>query len=328
MQLLGNEFLAMTVLIFVAVLLLIESAYVFWQSKHGPDARRLRSRMEAAAGRDESPVEMHLLKEGVSSEGALIDRIVRRASWGHALDRTLQQAGLRWTVGRLLLLCVAFGAGTLVAISVALPAAGIVAPAVAIITGAMPLAYVLRSRNNRLRALERQLPEALDLLVRGLRAGHALSATLKMAGDELPDPIGSEFRALHDEVTFGVSLQQALSNLAERVPSTDVRYFVVAVLIQRESGGNLTEILGNLSSLIRERLKLLARVRVLSSEGRLSAWILVIMPFALGGLMTLMNYQFMSRLWTDPIGVGIVKVMLGMMFVGVLMLRKIVRIHV
>lgn len=328
MQLLGNDFLVMTVLVFVAVVLLIESAYLFWQSKHGAEARRLRGRMRAAAGQDEAPVAMHLLKERLGSEASPLERLAQSVAWGRALDRLLQQAGLPWTAGRLLLMCIVTAAATLVVVTMAFPAAGFVAPIAAVLGGALPLGYVLRCRSTRLRTLERQLPEALDLMIRGLRAGHALSSTLKMAGEELPEPIGSEFRALHDEINFGVSLQQALANLADRVPSTDVRYFVVSVLIQRESGGNLTEILGNLSRLIRDRLKLLARIRVLSSEGRLSAWILVLMPFALGGIMALINYKFMSRLWTDPIGIGLIKTMLALMFVGVLMLRKIVRIHV
>lgn len=327
MQILGNQFLVMTVLVFVAVLLLIESGYIFWQSRHGPEARRLGRRMRAAAGHDEIIAETQLLKERASSDGSLLDRIAHGASWGRTLDRMLEQAGLQWTVGRLLLLCIVSAAAALVVISVAFPASGMASLA-GIVAGSAPLGYVFHCRDRRLRALERQLPEALDLIVRGLRAGHALSSTLKMAGEELPDPISSEFRALHDEVTFGVSLQQALSNMAERIPSTDMRYFVVSILIQRESGGNLTEILGNLSRLIRERLKLLGRVRVLSAEGRLSAVILVIMPFALAGIMTLMNYEFMSRLWTDPMGITLTKVMLVLMVVGVLMLRKIVRIRV
>lgn len=328
MQILGNQYLAMIVLVFIAVILLIESGYMFWQSRHGPEARRLHDRMQEAAGQMQRRAEARLLKERVGSEESLLERIAQEAAWGRALDRMLLQAGLQWTVGRLLLMCIIAGAATLVALSVAFPSAGLVAVSAAVVAGALPLAHVLRCRSARLRALERQLPDALDLMVRGLRAGHALSSTLKMAGEELPEPIAGEFRMLHDEINFGVSLPQALSNMAERIPSTDVRYFVVSVLIQRESGGNLTEILGNLSHLIRERLKLLARVRVLSAEGRLSAWILVIMPFALAGIMTLLNYKFMSRLWLDPMGITIIKFMLGMMFVGVLMLRKIVRIHV
>jgi tight adherence protein B len=132
---------------------------------------------------------------------------------------------------------------------------------------------------------------------------------------------------VHDEVNFGVSLNQALTHLSERVPLTDLRYFVVAVLIQRESGGNLTEILSNLSRLIRERLKLMAKVRVLSSEGRLSAWILALMPFFLAGVMNLVNPEFMRPLWTDPMGITIIKYTLSMMFIGVLIMRKIIKIR-
>jgi tight adherence protein B len=149
-----------------------------------------------------------------------------------------------------------------------------------------------------------------------------------MIGDEMSEPIAGEFRMVADEVNFGVSLQQALTNLSERVPLTDLRYFVVSVLIQRDSGGNLTEVLGNLSRLIRERLKLLGRVRVLSAEGRLSAWILGLMPFALVALMNVFNPEFMSPLWTDPIGIMVIKYMLGLMVIGALILRKIVKIRV
>ena len=185
-----------------------------------------------------------------------------------------------------------------------------------------------RKRAQRLASIERQLPDTLDLLTRALRAGHAFTAGLKMAGEELSDPIAAEFRTVHDEINFGVSLEQALTNLSERVPLTDMRYFVVAVLIQRDSGGNLTEILGNLSRLIRERAKLLAKVKVLSSEGRMSAWILALLPFALGGAMYLANPKFMGPMFTDPMGITMLKYLLTMMLIGVLVLRRIVRIRV
>ena len=130
------------------------------------------------------------------------------------------------------------------------------------------------------------------------------------------------------EINYGTSLQQALNNLGERIPITDLRYFIVAVLIQRESGGNLTEMLSNLSRLIRERLKLHAKIRVLSSEGRMSAWILGLMPFALAALLNFVNPEFMSTLWTDPIGIVILQWLAGLMVIGMLMLRRIVRIRV
>jgi tight adherence protein B len=196
-----------------------------------------------------------------------------------------------------------------------------------VVLGALPVFYIQYRRRKRLDKFERQLPEALDLITRALRAGHAFPAALKMAGEEMAEPVAGEFSTVHDEVNFGVSLGQALAHLSERVPLTDLRYFVVAVLIQRDSGGNLTEILSNLSHLIRERLKLMGKVRVLSSEGRLSAWILTLMPFFMAGLMNLMNPEFMKPLWTDPIGINIITYTLTLMFFGVLIMRKIIKIR-
>jgi tight adherence protein B len=194
--------------------------------------------------------------------------------------------------------------------------------------GLLPTAYVLRRRQQRLARLYAQLPDALDMMARALRAGHAFSSALQMAAQELGEPLAGELRLVHEEVRFGLSLQQALGHLVERAPLTDLRYFVVAVLIQRESGGNLAEVMGKLAQLIRARQRLLSRVRVLSSEGRLSAWILVVLPFALAGLLAVFNPQFISPLWTDPIGIGLLKGMLVMMAIGVFLMVRIVRIRV
>ena len=180
-----------------------------------------------------------------------------------------------------------------------------------------------------MRRIEQQLPDALDLLGRALRAGHAFGAGLQMVGKEMADPLGSEFRIVHDEINFGVSMEQALTNLAARVPITDLRYFVVAVLIQRESGGNLTEVLAKLGPVIRQRLKLFgAGPRAVGGRPACPAWVLGLMPFVLAGVVNLFNPDFMAPLWTDPIGISIVRNMLLMMAMGVLLLRKITRIRV
>jgi tight adherence protein B len=149
-----------------------------------------------------------------------------------------------------------------------------------------------------------------------------------MVGEEAQDPIAGEFRTVHDEINFGVAVPAALTNLANRVPSPDMRHFVIAVLIQRETGGNLTELLANISALIRERLKLLLKIRVLSAEGRLSALILCILPFALAGVINVVNPAFMAVLWTDPIGLQMIYAALVMMVLGALWMRKIIRIRV
>ena len=324
----GNAFLIMSILVFLAVLLLLEGAYLFWKSYKGPEAKKIQSRLRTLSASLDNSKQSQLLKQRMLSEVPAIERILLNMSRAHRLDRFILQAGLTWTVSRLVLSCAIIGViACLVMVLVAhqsLLLSGLVGAGFA----ATPLLYVSHFRSKRLGKFERQLPDALDLITRALRSGHAFSSALQMVGDEMAEPIAGEFRIVHDEVNFGVALQQSLTNLSERVPLTDLRYFVVSVLIQRESGGNLTEVLSNLSRLIRERLKLLSKVKILSSEGRLSAWILGLMPFALAGAMYLVNPGFMAPLWNDPIGVSIIKYMLILMIFGILILRKIIRIRV
>jgi tight adherence protein B len=324
----SNSFLVLVILVFVAVMLFLEAVYLLWQAYHGPEARKVKHRLQILSGARDRTVQTRLLRERMLSELPAAQRVLARMSVMHALDRFILQSGLDWTVSRLLASCLALFAFTWFAVRAEWATAPLIAPMAALFAGSLPLLFVAWKRNTRLRTIERQLPDSLDLISRALKAGHAFSAALKMASEETAEPIATELRTVHDEVNFGVPMAQALTHLGERVPLTDVRYFVVAVLVQRESGGNLTEILANLSRLVRERLKLLARVKVLSSEGRLSAWILGLMPFALGGLMNIFNPEFMSVMWRDPIGIAITQYLLLMMAVGVLVLVKIVKIRV
>jgi len=262
------------------------------------------------------------------SEAPRIDQWLQRMPRVHHLDRLLVQSGTQWTVSGLLALSVVLFFAVSVVVGQALHQPLFSSLLAGLGAAALPWLWVRIRRDRRMAKIEQQLPDALDLITRALRAGHAFTASLKMAGDEMQPPIAAELRTVHDEINFGVSLQQALNHLCERVPLTDLRYFAVAVLVQRESGGNLTEILTDLSRLVRERARLKAKVRVLSAEGRLSGWILVLMPFVLGGIVALVNPKFMSLLWTDPIGIGLIKFMLVLMVIGVLLMRKIVRIRV
>jgi tight adherence protein B len=323
----GNSFLILTVLVFVAVMLFLESVYVVWRSHKGPKAQKLHKRLHALSATHDRTSQTQLLKQRMLSELPMLERHLQRLPRVRGLDRIILQSGLNWTVSKLLLGSITLGGVAWLAL-VAAHQSIFVGALVGAVLGAGPLMYLQYRRSQRMDKLEKQLPEALDLLTRALQAGHAFSSTLKMAGEEMAEPIAGEFRTVHDEVNFGVSLEQALSHLSERVPLTDLRYFVVAVLIQRESGGNLTEILSNLSRLIRERLKLLAKIKVLSSEGRMSAWILGLMPFFLAAGMNLANPEFMSLLWTDPIGVSIIKYMLTLMLVGVVIMRRIINVRV
>ncbi len=324
----GNFFLVLSVLVFVAVVLLLEGAYMMWNTYKGPQAKKIEQRLQVLSAASDTTAQARLLRQRMLSTLPPLERILLRMPRAHQLDRFILQANLHWTVSRLVLTCAAMGLAGFVLVSSLLRQPLLAAALVAAAMAAAPLMYVRHLRNKRLTKLEQQLPDALDLLARALRAGHAFGSGLQMIGQEMAEPIASEFRFVHDEINFGVSLQQALTNLSVRVPITDLRYFVVAVLIQRESGGNLTEVLTNLSGLIRQRLKLLWHVRILSAEGRLSAWILAVMPFALAGLMNVFNPAFMAPLWNDPIGIAIVRNTLLLMAFGILVLRKITRIHV
>ncbi|HYD77923.1 type II secretion system F family protein [Ramlibacter sp.] len=327
-QIAGNNFLIFSVLVFVSVLLLVEGAVSMWRAHKGPEASRLKRRLQALAATSDRSEQTRILKQRLLSETPGLERFLQRLPRLQQLDRHLLQSGLKWTVSGLLLGSLVLAMAGWAGMSEIAPQSRLLAAMAALAGAAAPLAYVSWRRARRLRHMERQLPEVLDLITRALRAGHAFTSALSMAGTEMPEPIGGEFRTVHDEINFGVSLQQALTHLSERVPLTDLRYFVVAVLIQRDSGGNLTEILTNLSRLLRERAKLMAKIRVLSAEGRLSAWILGLMPFALAGVMNLVNPEFMSLLWTDPIGIAMIQYMLVLMAIGALIMRKIVRIRV
>lgn len=321
----GYNFLVLAVLLGVAVLLLVEGLYLLWLGYRGPEASLLKRRLRALSATSENT---SVLKQRLLNESPLAERLLQRLPRLREVDRFLLQSGLGWSVGAVLLGCLgSFIAGTLLAQEL-LQLPTLLALAAGAGAGLLPMAYVQFRRSRRLAKIGEQLPEALDLLARALRAGHAFTAGIKMAGEELPEPIAGELRTVHDEINYGVTLQQALHHFTERVPLTDLRYFTVAVLIQRESGGNLTEILLGLSRLLRERARLLAKVRVLSSEGRLSAWILMVMPFALAGILQLFNPKFISVLWTDPIGISMIKVLLFMMLIGGLIMRQIVRIRV
>jgi len=324
----GNAFLIISVLVFIAVLLLLESLYFLWKSYKGPNAKKIETRLRALSASHDNSQQTQVLKQRMLSGVPAIERFLLGISRAHRLDRFILQAGLDWTVSKLLLTCTALAAIGYVVMAYGLHQFSLTSAMASAVLAATPLLYVNHQRSKRLIKFEKQLPEALDLMTRALRSGHAFSSALQMVGEEMADPIAGEFRIVHDEVNFGVALQQALTNLSERIPLTDLRYFIVSVLIQRDSGGNLTEVLGNLSRLIRERLKLLSKVRVLSSEGRLSAWILGLMPFALAGAMNLVNPEFMSPLWNDPIGISIIQYMLVLMFFGVLILKKISKIRV
>lgn len=316
------------VLLFAAVILLVEGTYLWWNGTHGGEAKRIMRRLRLMSGGAEGGSgDVSILKQRRYSKNDDIDKLLHKARFANAIDRLILQAGVRWSVWQFIVASAAMALSGLVMVqvwAVPLPAKLIL---VALFTS-VPYLMLRRARRQRLVKIEEQLPEAADFIARALRSGHSFTNVLQMVGSELPEPLCGEFRAAHEEINYGVPLNEALHNLADRIPLTDLRYLVIAVLIQRESGGNLAEILHNISHIIRERLKLIAQVRVLSAEGRMSAWILGLLPFVVIVLMSITSLDYISLLWTDPTGVKLLWFGAGMILFGVLWLRRVIRIRV
>jgi tight adherence protein B len=321
-------FYGFSVLLFAAVILLIEGAYLWWSGTHGGGARRISRRLRLmSGGSDAAREQVSILKQRRYSSSAWLDGILQRLRLAHAIDRCLLQSGLRWSVSQFIGASLACLLVTLLLVQMR-PVPVLAKAVLALMFMCVPLVLVRRARAARLIKIEEQLPEAADFLARAMRAGHSFSNVLQMVGTELAEPLSGEFRAAHEEINYGVPMNDALHNLADRIPLTDLRYLVIAVVIQRESGGNLAEILGNISYIIRERLKLTAKVRVLSAEGRLSAWILGLMPFCVMLFMLVVNPKYVNPLWTDPTGIKMLWASAGMILIGALWIRRLVQIRV
>jgi tight adherence protein B len=321
-------FYGFVVFLFAAIILGIEGVYLWWISAHGAAAQRVARRLQIMSGNAGRGAErISILKQRRFSRHDALDQLLRGAGAAHRIDRLLVQSGLGWSVERFLALsCAALFTGALLVARAPFPL--VVDMLFAILCAFLPLAYVRRARKARMMRIELQLPDAADFIARALRAGHSFTNVLQIVGNELSEPLSGEFRIAREEINYGVPMSEALHNMAARIPLTDLRYLIIAVLIQRETGGNLAEILTNISHIIRARLKLVAQVRVLSAEGRMSAWILGLLPFFVGGGMSVLNPGYVSVLWTDPMGIKLLWTGLVMIAFGVIWLRKVIRIHI
>lgn len=321
-------FYSFVVFLFAAVILLCEGVWLWWSSTHGKAAQRVARRLQVmSGGTGRSGERISILKQRRFSSHDALDRLLHRIPAAHRLDTLLVQAGSKLTVDRFVgCSLAAMLLPLLLAARWPLPLP--VRLALALLALATPWVLVRRARTRRLCRIEHQLPDAADFIARALRAGHSFTNVLQIVGNELPEPLSGEFRIAREEINYGVPMGEALHNMAARIPLTDLRYLIIAVLIQRESGGNLAEILGNISQIIRDRLKLAAQVRVLSAEGRMSAWILGLLPFAVTLVLVVVNPKYVSMLWTDPAGVRLLWYAAGMILFGVIWLRKIIRIRI
>jgi len=268
-----------------------------------------------------------LLKQDALSDVEWLNDLMLRVRFFGALQRLLQQADSQRTVGTLFSgsVLLAASAGWLASIWTPTPALALIP---ALVAGLIPYACLYYLRSRRFRRFEELLPDTIDLMTRALRAGHTITSAIEMVSQEVPEPVASEFRQVFEEQNFGLPIREAMLNLARRVPLPDVSFLVTAILVQKETGGNLAEILEKTTFVIRERFRLRGQLRIYTAQGRLTAWILVALPFFLFGVMTFLNPEYELVLIHDPGGQKLIYIGLIMMVIGVLVIRKVVDIKV
>jgi tight adherence protein B len=268
-----------------------------------------------------------ILRHEAYSDLPLVNAALRRVKLAADLKALIQQADSDWTVGR-----VVFGALVLAVVAGVLVWSWLHSVLFGALAGLAaangPYVYLRFKRAARLRAFETVLPEAIDLLARALRAGHSLTAGIEMVAREIADPVGSEFRRVFEEQNFGLPIREALLNLARRIPVADLRFLVTAMLVQKETGGNLAEVLDKTGAVIRERSRLLGQLRIYTAQGRMTGWILGFLPFIVFLLMNFVNPGYTHMLIGDPEGRKAVWIGLTLMLIGAWTIRRIVDIKV
>jgi tight adherence protein B len=286
---------------------------------------RLASVLKSRSATEEEIVDVR--KEHRLSSIPWLHNLLSRIDLGLELRRILTQADLKWTPGKLILVSLALWvvAGYIVYLRTHVQVMALLAGTAA---AAVPLVYVLRTRTRRLSRMQQKLPEALDLMVSAIRAGHSMGGALAAAAREAPEPIGREFRLCFEEQNFGIDLRTASQNLLERVPLDDLRIVTTAMLIHKESGGNLAEVLDKTANVIRERFRLQQQIRVHTAQGRLTGAVLILLPLAIGVILYMTNRPYITLLFTRSLGHRMLTIAAVMNVVGLLIIRKIINIRV
>jgi tight adherence protein B len=316
-------------IVFVFCLFLTYAIYLVATRGSEQRRRRLNQRLAEALMHSSGveDVEVQLARTELMSEIPAMNRALMRVPVATRLKRMLDQADLQITVTRLLMfsamagLLAAMAASVLTISLVVICAAGLAAAGV-------PFLHVWWARRKRLNKFLEHLPDALELMSRALQAGHAFAESLHMISEEMPEPIATEFRKTYEEQNLGLSLKLALENLTQRVPLLDLRLCVTAIMIQRETGGNLAEILEKVAHTIRERFRIMEDLKTLTTSSRMSAWILCGLPIFVACAVTVMNPDYMSILWKDPRGHNLIAVAMTLQVTGMLVIRKILRIKI
>jgi tight adherence protein B len=315
--------MALAVLTFVVSLAVMMGLY--WAFVLRPETQRSRDLARRVQRLDATKSADTTVAAPVSAASVVDALLASRVSLAARLQEFLAEAAIKWTVaGFLARTALAAAAGALLG---AFVTGRMVGAVLGFLCLAIPYVLARRRRDKRLREFEEQFPEAIDLIARSLRAGHTFTTGLGIAADEIPPPVGLEFRRVHDEQNFGMALPDALKAMARRVPVLDARFFVTAVLTQREAGGNLAEVLDNLSSVMRDRFKVRRQIRVVSAHGRITAWVLTLMPPVLAVVLYLVSPQFMRVLIDDPLGVRLVFMAVVLQVLGTFIIARLVDVE-
>jgi tight adherence protein B len=304
-------------------------AGVYWLALARPEAaehRQLRKRLRPLRD-DAEDEEQKVVERPPGAERPPLDELLSKTGGLiRPLELSIERAGLTLGVSALLGLCV--GAALIGAVVLArLSPNPLVAAPLGLCAGWLPYAWVRFKARRRVAQFEEQFPEAIELIARALRAGHAFTTGLALVAEELPDPVGAEFRLVYDRQNFGMPVADALHLFAERVPLIDARFFATAVLTQRESGGNLAEILDNLGSVIRQRFRVRRQIKVVTAHARLTGWVLVAMPLATAVAMLVVAPAHILTLVTDPVGIQMLIAALSLWFIGFLIIRRLVDVE-
>jgi tight adherence protein B len=319
-----------TVLVFLGVFAVITPLLLFSGKNSSHRTKQVQATLDSALANDQTkPAEqvINFRKSELFSAVPWLNQALLKMDVAPRLRTLLSQANLKWTAGTLILSSLVCFAAPAYLIDLRTDSL-VFALLIGLVVGFTPFAYVLFMRSQRFGKFEKGLPDALDLMVGALRVGHSFSAALGLITRECADPIGGEFRICYDEQNFGLELRAALENLLTRVPLQDLRIVVTAILIQKECGGNLAEVLEKTAYVIRQRFRLKRQIMVHTAQGRLTGWILTLLPIALGVGLYIVNPETMSLLWRRPLGIKLLYTAVGMLVTGSLIIQKIVHMEV
>jgi tight adherence protein B len=313
--------------IFIATVLVIQLAAYGVRNMRTAQRAKIRRRLRKYTYTEEGSGGSEILKKRVFSDISFLNRLLSRLPVLGSLDRLMVRANAKHPMGFYLLLGLFLAAVGLL-IGAQLTPNPLTAFLLAFIFGSIPFFQLLRQKHVRAEKFKKQMPDGLDMVARALKAGHAFSGGISMAAQEFDDPLGSEFSEMLDEINFGVSVPEALRNLTQRVECEEIKYFAMGVILQRETGGNLAELIETLANLIREKFKFEGKVRVLSAEGKLSAIILSVLPFLVAGFIWFTNPDYLAPLVGESFGRLILLAAGGFMIAGIFIMKRMVSLKI